>query len=199
MKRSRWTKWLVVGLASIIVAASAGSAVAMGKGRLVTPGATPGTGSCVVTTTDATATSLSRAEEDAVLFMREEEKLARDVYLALYDTWGTGVFQNIAASEARHMASVLTLIERYSLTDPASDQLGVFTNTELQAAYTNLVTKGSASLSAALEVGVAVEKLDIEDLETHLAESAHADITRVFQNLLNGSENHLSAFERLMR
>ena len=39
---------------------------------------------------------LSDAEAQGILYMREEEKVARDVYTALYETWGLTVFQAIA-------------------------------------------------------------------------------------------------------
>lgn len=44
-----------------------------------------------------TGVGLTDAETDGILFMREEEKLARDVYLGLADPWDLRVFENIAA------------------------------------------------------------------------------------------------------
>ncbi len=64
---------------------------------------------------------LTAAEEEGLLFMREEEKLARDVYLVLFDKWGLRVFENIAESEQRHMDAVLYLLGKYGLDDPARD------------------------------------------------------------------------------
>jgi len=147
----------------------------------------------------ATLAPLSDAEKEALLFMREEEKLARDVYAALYTKWNIPVFSNIAASETRHMASIKTLLDRYGLADPvAVDTPGVFVNVELQAAYTQLVAQGSQSLMEALKVGVTIETLDIEDLEEVLTISTHPDVTQVAGNLLRGSQNHMEAFTRLM-
>ena len=45
---------------------------------------------------------LSAKEASDLIFLREEEKLARDVYLALYDAWGTPIFLNISSSEQKH-------------------------------------------------------------------------------------------------
>ena len=39
-------------------------------------------------------TALSDAEAATLVFMREEEKLARDVYITLYDQWEHPVFNN---------------------------------------------------------------------------------------------------------
>jgi hypothetical protein len=137
---------------------------------------------------------LSAAEADALLFMREEEKLAHDVYIALYEQWGLQTFQNIAASELVHTNSVKALLERYGLDDPATDQVGVFTNPELQALYTELVARGSQSLAEALKVGGAIEEIDILDLQERLSTTDNADIQQVFNSLLKGSTNHLRAF-----
>jgi hypothetical protein len=130
-----------------------------------------------------------------LLFMREEEKLARDVYLALYDVWGMNVFQNIAASEQTHTDSVLGLLTTYGLTDPVGDNApGVFANADLQALYNDLVATGSQSLADALRVGAAIEEIDILDLDEAIARTQPADIIQVYQSLRAGSENHLRAF-----
>lgn len=138
---------------------------------------------------------LTEEEAQALLFMREEEKLARDVYLTLYDTWQLPIFQNIAASEQTHTDAVKTLIERYGLEDPMmNDVAGVFENQDLQALYDSLVTQGSQSVADALRVGGAIEEIDILDLEERIDQTDKADIILVFENLLKGSRNHLRAF-----
>jgi hypothetical protein len=142
----------------------------------------------------ATPGELSAAESDALIYMREEEKLAHDVYVTLYEKWNLSVFQNISQSEQSHTDSVKALLDRYGLTDPASSQVGVFTNPGLQALYTDLVARGSQSLAEALKVGAAIEEIDILDLQERLAQVDNADILQVFNNLLNGSASHLRAF-----
>ena len=137
---------------------------------------------------------LSAAETEALLYMREEEKLAHDVYIALYDQWGIQSFNNIADSEQAHTEAVKALLDRYGVDDPAAAQAGVFTNPDLQALYDQLLARGSQSLVDALKVGAAIEEIDILDLENRLAQSDNADIQQVFNNLLNGSKNHLRAF-----
>lgn len=72
--------------------------------------------------------TLNASEVDSVLFMVEEEKLARDVYLTLYDKWGLITFSNIARSEQRHVDAVKYIIEKYGLEDPTIDEIGVFKN-----------------------------------------------------------------------
>ena len=137
---------------------------------------------------------LSDAEIEGILYMREEEKLARDVYLTLYEVWGLPVFENIARSEATHMEAVRTLIDRYGLADPAAAEVGVFTNPTLQGLYDQLVADGRTSLADALRVGAAIEEIDILDLQERLAQTDQADIELVYENLMKGSRNHLRAF-----
>jgi len=137
---------------------------------------------------------LSAAESAALSYMREEEKLAHDVYIVLYEKWGLRVFQNISQSEQTHTEAVKTLLDRYGLPDPASSSAGVFANPDLQILYNDLVARGSQSLAEAVKVGAAIEEIDILDLEKRLAGTDNADIQQVFNNLLNGSYNHLRAF-----
>ena len=151
----------------------------------------------VRSTTRATQKTLqlTELEELNILYMREEEKLARDVYLVMYDLWGANIFANISESEQRHMDAIQRLITRYGLTDPvADDVIGTFTDPDLQELYDDLIEAGEVSLEEALKVGVAIEELDIADLERALTETDKRNIERVFQNLLNGSNNHLDAF-----
>lgn len=142
-----------------------------------------------------TQTVLTEAEESDLHFMREEEKLARDVYDHLFAIWGTPVFGSIAVSEQRHMDAVLNLLNLYAISDPASGKAaGVFENGQLQQLYDQLVALGEISEIDALQVGITIEETDIADLEAAIAATEKTDIERVYSNLLKGSRNHLSAF-----
>jgi hypothetical protein len=140
------------------------------------------------------SSSLDENEKNALIYMREEEKLAHDVYLALYARWEQSIFQNIIQSEQTHMQSIKALIDRYGLTDPAASAAGVFTNSDLQNLYDELVERGSQSLGDALKVGAAIEEIDILDLEKTLSQTDNADIKQVFTDQKLGSSNHLRAF-----
>jgi hypothetical protein len=140
---------------------------------------------------------LSEFEIEALKFMREEEKLARDVYLTLYEVWGTPIFSNIAGSEQAHMDAVAYLLEAYGLEDPAAGKaIGEFENSDLQALYSQLVAQGQESQEAALLVGGAIEEIDILDLQDNLAVIENPSVIQVFENLLRGSINHLKGFVR---
>lgn len=128
-------------------------------------------------------------------FMREEEKLARDVYSYLYSKWQLNIFNNISSSEQTHMDAVLNLLNKYKLQDPASNNTtGIFSNSILQNLYNQLIQQGSVSLLDALKVGATIEDLDIFDLTTALTKIDNQDIRLVYENLMKGSRNHLRSF-----
>lgn len=137
--------------------------------------------------------SLSSAESDGLVFTREEEKLARDVYATLeqYDS----SFAKIRASEQTHMDAVAVLLKRYGVVDPAADKaVGEFANPTLQTLYDTLVEQGLQSLQAALAVGVEIEELDIHDIEEASENVTRDDILDTYDNLTRGSRNHLRTF-----
>jgi hypothetical protein len=130
--------------------------------------------------------------------MREEEKLARDVYLALYEKWGLQIFKNISNSEQKHTDSLKTLIDAYNLEDPFIDKIGEFTNTNLQDLYRKLVSQGSISEVEALKVGALIEDLDIVDLENAMTRTKNPSILKVYENLQRGSRNHIRSFTQTL-
>lgn len=142
---------------------------------------------------------LSAAEESEVLYLREEEKLARDVYLTLADRWQLPIFSNIAAAEQRHMDLVFKVIEVYGLVDPVTDDaVGAFTDPELGALFNTLVGDGEVSLVGALTVGATIEDMDLADLYELLAITDNDHLEIVAYNLAKGSRNHLRAFVRAL-
>jgi len=141
--------------------------------------------------------TLSTEERDGLIMMREEEKLAHDVYVTLYEKWGVNAFSNIAKSELTHTESVRYLLERYNIEDPVKDNtIGVFSNTTFSSLYTNLVAKGQESLVSALMVGATIEDLDIKDLNELSAKVDNKDILEIYANLTRGSRNHLRSFSK---
>jgi len=139
--------------------------------------------------------TVSPAEHYLLDHMREEEKLARDVYRTLYQQWQLPIFQNIAQSEQNHMDLVLHVMQRYQLPDPVpNNQVGSFSDPMMTWLYQFGVNFGSQSLMHALLVGCVVEDLDIFDLDVALAYSDNTDLDVVWQNLQKGSRNHMRAF-----
>ena len=139
---------------------------------------------------------LSEKEIAGLQFMREEEKLARDVYLTLSKKWDVLTFRNISKSEQVHMDAILTLLNKYNITDPAEGNgVGLFTNQDLQKLYNQLLEQGTISLVDALEVGAFIEETDIEDLQNIIDKDVQSeDIKFVLTNLKRASGFHLRAF-----
>lgn len=135
------------------------------------------------------------AAQDDLAFLREEEKLARDVYLTLYDIWNLPPHGNIASSEQTHMDRVLSVLEAHALPDPVvSDAVGAFENPQLAALYTTLVATGRESTTAALTVGATIEDLDLRDLHDMKLRTTDTLTLDMLASLECGSRNHLRAF-----
>jgi hypothetical protein len=145
---------------------------------------------------------LTPQERNSLIHMREEEKLARDVYLTLYRKWKVPIFRNIARSERMHMKRIGYLLRRYKVEDPVrktGGKIGVFSDPKLQALYNQLVAQGSKSLVEGLKVGATIEDLDIKDLQDSEKMTNKKDILWVYRNLEKGSRNHMRAFVRALK
>ncbi|HEX6849354.1 MAG TPA: DUF2202 domain-containing protein [Chitinophagaceae bacterium] len=150
----------------------------------------------------AQTSALNQKEKDAIIYMREEEKLARDVYNFLFEKWEMNPFGNIRQSEQTHMDRIKILITTYKLEDPVAkngDKPGVFSNSFLQNLYIQLTKSGSESVTAALKAGAKIEELDIADLEERIAQTTNREIINTFNYLKQASENHLRAFTRRLK
>ena len=146
---------------------------------------------------EALAATLTEVEVADLRYMREEEKLAHDLYLSFFNAWGSPIFEKINTSESKHMAAVLRAINRYGLDDPAAgNPIGVFTNKEIQQLYSDLFLAGSQSLNEALSAGALVEEKDILDLGQAIAATDQQDLEKMYGNLMRGSGSHLRAFVR---
>lgn len=142
----------------------------------------------------AATVPLSAAEIADLLFSREEEKMARDVYITLYNTWRHSTFSNISRSEQQHMDTMLKKLNLYNIPDPAQAAVGAFTNQDLQKMYIDLVATGSKSLIDAFKVGCTIEEVDIIDLQKAIDHATHKDLDNSYLNLMEGSKSHLRAF-----
>lgn len=145
---------------------------------------------------------ISDKEKATIVQMREEEKMARDVYLSLNEKWDHQVFTNISGSESYHMSMVKLLMDKFNLPDPVTknnDKRGVFENHMLQKMYNELTAAGMESSEAAFRAGAKVEEIDINDLVNAIAETSNADIKSTYQYLLQASYNHLRAFVRNLK
>lgn len=143
--------------------------------------------------------TLPQNDKDTLVLMREEEKLARDVYLTLNEQWDQMVFQHIAQAEVAHMQAVKGLMKKYKVEDPVTftkDARGKFMHPPFQKLYDSLITTGSASLEGAFRAGAFVEERDLQDLYDARKATQAEDLKTLYGNLIRASEQHLRAFTR---
>ena len=138
--------------------------------------------------------ALSESELASLLKMKEEEKLARDVYSVLYQKWGSQIFSSITAAESNHSNAIVLLLTNYGATDISIGEVGVFTDSEVQKLYNELIANATLTIEAAYKTGALIEEMDIKDLNASLSGTTNENINMVFDNLLKGSRNHLRAF-----
>lgn len=138
-------------------------------------------------------TPLDQKDKDALLFMLEEEKLARDTYMYLDNLWSINLFSNIKNSEQSHMNAIVDLLEQYKI-DYTILPNGKFENENLQNYYNQFIIDGSLSTTNALKIGATIEDLDIVDLEEYINDTTNTSIISVFESLQCGSKNHLKSF-----
>ncbi len=155
----------------------------------------PGSSATLIMQSAVEASELDDTEIHHLLFIREEEKMARDVYRVLYEKWGNPIFANIVESEQAHMDAMANLLAFYGIVDPVtSDETGAFTDEDIAGLYSDLVEWGSQSEIDALLVGAYIEEYDILDIWKAYNETDKERIQTVYQNLYEGSYNHLDAF-----
>jgi len=171
-------------------------------------------------TSSEEASGLDATEASHLTFMREEEKLARDVYLTLADLYpDQRVFNRIATrSEQTHTDTMRDRLEQFDLPDPNPEtnnlpsSLGVFTGNDwgwyFKEKFELLTSKGEISELDALYVGAFIEELDMQDIAIcpqvmidrgfsspcGLAYTDEESLQSAYRSLISGSENHLRAY-----
>ena len=137
--------------------------------------------------------NLTNEDNAALLFMLEEEKLARDTYTYLEDLWELNQFSNIKKSEQSHMNAVIGLLDQYDISYSLL-AYGEFNNPDIQKLYDQFIEYGSENKANALEVGANIEDLDIVDLAKFIDATTNSAMIQVFESLQCGSRNHLRSF-----
>jgi hypothetical protein len=204
MKKRILSILALAALAAVALIAAAALQVGVSDAAAKGPGPGGGGGGCgqgggAACVPSDPSQPLTSADAAGLTFMREEEKLARDVYTRLGDQYNVRAFDNIARAENTHMAAIKRLMDIYSVPDPVgTNPPGVFTDPEFTRLYQDLTAEGQLSLAKAARVGIAIENKDIKDLRARIAATDRADLKAVYGNLLRASQNHLRAFTRLL-
>lgn len=141
----------------------------------------------------AAVATLSSREKDGLIFIWEEEKVARDLYASLYEKNNLSIFLDLVRSEQSHMDQAKAIIEKYGLSLP-EDKPGIFQNQTMQEIHDELLAEGLQSDQDALKVAATFEEISIMDLEKELAATQAEDIRTVYQGLLAGSRKHLRSY-----
>ena len=201
MERKQFLRYMGAALGWGAIAPTLTACNASGDSTTATdttlPPAAETTSPLATTPPPAITVTLSAEEVAGLKYMREEEKLARDVYTQLFNLWGQTTFQSIASSEQMHMDAIKTLLVNFGIATPELDA-GKFSSPELQSLHDSLVSKGSLSVGEALKVGAEIEEIDILDLQVQINQTTNPDLLMVYNNLMMGSHNHLRSFTSVL-
>ncbi len=146
--------------------------------------------------TNATDAGPSTREVEGMRFIWAEEKVARDLYISLYEETNLSIFTNLARSEQNHMDQAKALLDKYGLEIPVEDEPGLFFNQTLKGLYDGLLVQGRQSPQRALAAAAAFEEISIRDLEREISATKSEDIRVVYEGLLAGSRKHLRSYVR---
>ena len=168
------------------------------------------------TITQTSTSEISTELKNTLSYMGNEERLAYDIYLRLYQEYPITQFYNIAMnSETKHIQEVQKLVNTYvdsydeftntdlnelayKDTSVSNMESGVYDIQKIQELYDNLIALGLQSELDALKVGCMVEVVDINDLLEYieLAEKENAtEVVSSFELLRDGSYKHYWAFD----
>ncbi len=148
--------------------------------------------------TSQTTNNFSDEQINSLIYIAQEEKLARDVYATLYEVWNIQKFNNILNSEINHQQQAMNILTSYNIQTPViPTERWIFTIPELTSLYNELIEQWKISSQEAMNVGISIEQKDIQDIENMMKFfDDYPDILQVLQNLLDGSKRHLQAFQK---
>lgn len=206
MKTNSYTIGLILGLAlaplALAAPAQRGPAAggpnynnANGPGAMTRMGECDGSGPgvCLGIPVDTSPLVLDANAHAALLFQIDEERMARELYLAFAEKWGLQPFRNIPQAETRHEQIMRELAVRAGIAAPTS-VAGRFDSAEVQQRYDALLALGLESADSALRVGAFVEEQDISDLKALIATTDNEALKNAAMALKTGSGQHLRAF-----
>ena len=170
-------------------------AVATASSAFAAKGGNSGSGS---------SSDLTEEQKDMLFYIFQEEKVARDVYITLGRLYpNESTFADIQISEQEHILSAQVLCERYGIDTTIvnlsldDEFVGLFELDSMQKLYDACVESGTEGLKEALLVGEEIELTDIADLE-EASVGMPSDVVNVYDNLKDGSYEHLAAFRHAL-
>ncbi len=181
------------GTVSIIWALSSSSDISLKHNIAYGEGILSLTGGEAAADDEAALAVLTAREKDGLLFIWEEERVARDLYASLYEKNNLTIFLDLVRSESSHMDQARAVMEKHGLAVPP-DEPGIFQNQTLQEMHDQLLAEGLQSDQDALTVAAVFEEISIVDLEKELSASQPDDVRTVYEGLLAGSRKHLRSY-----
>ena len=140
---------------------------------------------------------LSEDQKEMLFFIYQEEKVARDVYIALAKIYkNEHAFTLMQVSEQRRVDSARDLCSAYGVETSNIDEgtVGEFESTVLQLFYDACTEKGARSLFDAFKIAELIEITDIDDLE-QASIGMPDDVVSVYEDLRRGSLRRLDSFQ----
>ena len=158
-------------------------------------------------------TDLVQEMKDSLTYMKDEERLASDLYLNLYNYYKNysdleiKQLNNIATNTENDQISIIkSLVKRYDLNSSEPQDVnisrGVYENQVIQDLYDKFYAIGQNSQEEALKVGCMVEVTDINDLDKYISlakESNATDIETAFKALRDGSYHNYWTFDQTLK
>jgi hypothetical protein len=131
---------------------------------------------------------------DALRYIREEVKLARDLYKALAGIWQLDVFKKAVNSKQSLMDAVSYLLKQHGIDEP-EEAACKYANADLRELYSYLIDQGKVSRNNAIDVTILIEQTVIADLNDVILQTNEKDVQKVLTLLMKGSEKHLHALD----
>lgn len=153
----------------------------------------------VITGANGQLVQLTEDDQNSLVYLYEEDKLAHDFYVAMEKEWGHHAYTNIIKAEAQHMSMIKEEAERLGVDRISILEEGKFVNEDLQSLYDDFLVKGKVSLIEAFKTSAFIEETDINDLELKKAQTDVESLKELYGNLISASENHLTAFVKKIK
>jgi len=124
--------------------------------------------------------------EDMLTYAIQDEYLARSRYSLVVEKFGDQrPFINIISAEETHIRHLNPLFTKYNVALPADNSKDY--------------VKEPTNIKESLEAGVQGEIENIAMYERFLKQNIPSDVKTVFTSLRNASQNHLQAFQRVLK
>ncbi len=132
---------------------------------------------------------ITETEAGDLQLLREEEKLARDLFRDWSDR--SELFGAVAHSKQLHFEIVGALLQRHQVTDRTLGGEGLYVFPQLQTLHQELLARGGSTELEALAAGAELHERDLVGLEEAAGRSQLEDVRASLAEIQRGARNHL--------